>query len=239
MTDAMQNQMSKMRKPRVRICDFLLQLPGFEYLGSSTLARIASGTSEVDAPRGTLLFKRGDPSNDCLIVLFGQVKLSLVSTDGNEKVVEVAESGSHIGEAEMFLCKPRRMTAEAISDSKLLRITRETVLGELHRDPGFSEFMIQALSSRLYQLVVDLESHTLLSGSRRVIDYLLGRGLQTCNGTRSIMLYTKKGIIASQLNLTHEHFSRILHQLIAADLITVDGREVRILDERRLRDFGN
>jgi CRP/FNR family transcriptional regulator, dissimilatory nitrate respiration regulator len=39
--------------------------------------------------------------------------------------------------------------------------------------------------------------------------------------------------------VTPEHFSRILHDLVEAGLIGVDGRDVRILDVARLRQFGN
>lgn len=47
-----------------------------------------------------------------------------------------------------------------------------------------------------------------------------------------------EGNVASRPNVTPEHFSRILHQLIDEKLITVEGREVNILDVARLRSFG-
>ena len=40
-----------------------------------------------------------------------------------------------------------------------------------------------------------------------------------------------------RLNLTPEHYSRILHELVTAGLIEVDGRAIRILDPRRLREL--
>jgi CRP-like cAMP-binding protein len=42
-------------------------------------------------------------------------------------------------------------------------------------------------------------------------------------------------VIASRLNMTPEHFSRILHDLSSAGLIEVNGRAVRIPDLERLR----
>ena len=45
-------------------------------------------------------------------------------------------------------------------------------------------------------------------------------------------------MIASQLNLTHEHFSRLLRELVTEALIEVEGRRVRILDVGRLRAYG-
>ena len=45
-------------------------------------------------------------------------------------------------------------------------------------------------------------------------------------------------MVASRLNMTPEHFSRVLHELSAAGLIEVDGRTVRILDLEGLRGYG-
>ncbi len=47
-------------------------------------------------------------------------------------------------------------------------------------------------------------------------------------------LSVAKSVIASRLNLTQEHFSRILHELSALELIRVEGRRLRIPDLERL-----
>lgn len=76
----------------------------------------------------------------------------------------------------------------------------------------------------------------LRSGSERVMGYLLNQvPPDTANGNAMVTLPTKKGIIASQLNLTHEHFSRILRELFTEGLIEVEGRNVRIASVPRLR----
>jgi CRP-like cAMP-binding protein len=50
-------------------------------------------------------------------------------------------------------------------------------------------------------------------------------------------LSTNKGVIASRLNLTQEHFSRILHELSDKGLIAVEGRKIHIPDVDKLRDY--
>ena len=50
-------------------------------------------------------------------------------------------------------------------------------------------------------------------------------------------LPVSKAIVASRLNLTPEHFSRILHDLQTLGLISVDGRDVHIVDVVRLRAY--
>ena len=44
-----------------------------------------------------------------------------------------------------------------------------------------------------------------------------------------------KGEIASQLNLTPEHFSRILHELADAGLLHIEGRKIVVPDRQRLQ----
>jgi CRP-like cAMP-binding protein len=41
--------------------------------------------------------------------------------------------------------------------------------------------------------------------------------------------------VASRLNLTPQHFSRILHELSEAGLVSVDGRTIHITDVAKLR----
>jgi CRP-like cAMP-binding protein len=53
----------------------------------------------------------------------------------------------------------------------------------------------------------------------------------------SVTLPTSKAVVASRLNVTPEHFSRILHELTQRGLITVEGREIRIIEAAKLRDY--
>ncbi|MBK7277535.1 MAG: winged helix-turn-helix domain-containing protein [Betaproteobacteria bacterium] len=48
------------------------------------------------------------------------------------------------------------------------------------------------------------------------------------------MLPATKAAIASQLNLSPEHFSRLLHELAAAGLLQVEGRRITVHDVERL-----
>lgn len=83
----------------------------------------------------------------------------------------------------------------------------------------------------------DVESYSLRSGKQRIIGYLLQElpDRDQDGSSVAIQLTTSKGIIASRLNLTQEHFSRILHDLISLGLIVVDGRNILIPDVARLR----
>ncbi len=74
----------------------------------------------------------------------------------------------------------------------------------------------------------------LQSGTQRVIGYLLSLSDATGGGAQ-IELPARKNIIASRLNLTHEHFSRTLHGLATAGLISVDGQKIGIASIEKLQ----
>jgi CRP-like cAMP-binding protein len=208
-------------------------------MDAAELDRIAAGTHEVRAERGQVLFQKGDPCEGFHIVVYGQVKLSFASPNGIEKVVEIIGANQSFGEALMFMEKPYIVSAQTLADSMLLHIAKSVVFEEINRDPEFARKMIAGLSRRLHGIVCDLESYSLHSGTQRVIGYLLRAEpeIGNRNGVLAVALPTSKIIIASRLNLTPEHFSRILHDLSEAGLIRVEGRSITILDIERLRAF--
>ena len=218
-----------------RIKALLANLPLLRELDRDELNRIAAGTLQIEAPRGSVLFSRGDPCTGFHIIICGQVKLALQTAQGAEKVVEILEAGQSFGEAVMFLEKPYVVTAEALADTSLLHIARTAVFAELDRDQRFARRIIASLSMRLHHLLSDLESYTLQSGTQRVIGYLLSLSDATGGGAQ-IELPARKNIIASRLNLTHEHFSRTLHGLAAAGLISVDGQKIWHRQYRKTAD---
>ena len=139
----------------------------------------------------------------------------------------------------MFLERPYVVFAEALTDSLLLFIGKAALLAEIERNSRFARKMLAGLAMRLHHLMTDLEAYSLKSGTQRVIGYLLRDAPEgaTPGTPYDIELATSKGVIASRLNITREHFSRILHELTVAGLIKVHGRQVSIPDLVRLRAY--
>jgi CRP-like cAMP-binding protein len=226
-----------MPPPKIKTQAFLANLPLFKQLAPEEIDRIAAGTTELHVPRGGILFSRGDPCVGFHLVLYGQVKLAFVSPSGGEKVVELIGPGQSFGEALMFTEAPYIVMAQALADSLVLHVSKDVVFEGIARDPAFARRLLAGLSRRLHSLVADVESYSLQTGTQRVIGYLLRADTQGDTGPSTVMLPSAKAVIASRLNVTPEHFSRILHELTAAKLIEVEGREVRITDIAKLRDY--
>lgn len=215
---------------------FLAQLPLFDAMSDVELERIAQGTSAVRVAHGDAVFQRGDPCVGFHVVVYGQVKLSFVSARGAEKVVDLVGPRHSFGEAVMFMGKPYIVSAQALEDTLLLHVAKATIMDEIARDPALACKMLAGLSRRMHGLMGDLESYCLHSGTQRAIGFLL-KDEPPADGL-PMRLPVSKALVASRLNLTPEHFSRILADLMAQGLIRVQGRNVTILAIDRLRQYG-
>jgi len=223
----------------IKIQSFLANIPLFRGLAADEIDRIAEQSKSMHVDRGTILFQRGQPSEGFYVVVFGQVKLSFISKTGDEKVVDLLGAGQSFGEAVMFMEKEHVVTAQTLADSLLVYVAKTAVFEELERDPGFARRMIAGLSQRLHYLIGDLEGYSMHSGTQRVIGYLLRDDAESTPTAAELVvtLPATKGVIASRLNLTQEHFSRILHELVAKGLIKVKGRTITISEVQSLRTY--
>ena len=223
--------------PAINIEALLTHIPLFQGLEPEEIGRIARGTREIHASKGDILFHKGDPCNGFHLIVYGQIKLAFTSAQGTEKVVEILGQGQSFGEALMFMEKPYIVFAQTLSDTLVLHVSKNAVFDELERDHRLGRKMLAGMSMRLHQLMNDVESYSLHSGKQRIIGYLL-RELpeEDQEGSNVVLtLPTNKGIIASRLNLTQEHFSRILHELTELGLIVVEGKKIHIPSVSKLR----
>jgi CRP-like cAMP-binding protein len=217
---------------------FLANVPPYSALDERALKRLARSAVQVDAPRRTVIFQPGEPCAGVHILISGHVKLALPARDHGEKVIAIVGPGQSFGELGMFLEEPQMLYAESLDHARLVRVDKAAVLACIKRNPAFATEMIASLGRRLRNLIREIDSWRRRSGVQRVVDFLASElPAETQNGTASLLLPAKKRIIASRLDLTHEHFSRILKELAESSLITVAGATVIIRDVRKLREL--
>ena len=216
---------------------YLSMQPLFQEMDAAELERLAQGCALQRHARGDMVFRVGEPCDAFHVTVTGQVKLFVISPAGAEKVIEIMGPGQSFAEALMFTGRPYILNAQALADSLVLHISKTAIIEELDSDPKLGRKMIAGLSMRLHQLMNDVESYSLHSGRRRIIGYLLRDHVDEHTSSIIVTLPTNKGVIASRLNLTQEHFSRILHDLSEKGLIVVEGRRIHIADVDALRAY--
>lgn len=219
------------------LSDILPQLPLFSGLSTEQLDVIRAGSCFTALDRSEILFHQGDPVRGFFFVLNGQMQLAVSTAEGAEKVVEIVAAGESFGEAVVFDGLRYPVTATALVTTELLAVSSTAVLDLLDRDPGFARRMLANMAVRLRRLVRDVESYSLRSGVQRVVGFLLHEAHEKGLGGdgRTVVLPTRKHVLASRLNLAPETFSRVLRDLSSDGLISVEGRRVDLHDIPRLQ----
>lgn len=215
---------------------FLSRLPLFKGLPADEIDRLAQSTTRRVLERGDVLFRRGEPSTGICALVYGRIRLSAAAPGGNERVVDVIVPGTTFGEAVMFLDKPYIVNATAMADSLVLHIAREAIFSGLERNPLFARRIIAGLAERVEGLIRDLHDYALQSAAKRFVAWLLRRReVGAAEHEATVVLPGAKRALASQLNLSAEHLSRVLNELSTQGLVGVRGRELTIPDVPRLR----
>ncbi|NCF10914.1 MAG: cyclic nucleotide-binding domain-containing protein [Gammaproteobacteria bacterium] len=216
----------------LELLDTLRRIPLFASLDDGELTPVAHAVHRHRLQRGEILFQKGDPALGFYYLVQGQVKLALLAPDGHEKVIELLGEGMTFGEAVMFIDRPYPAYAEVLRDSELLFIPRTPLLDAIQSNPALALKLLAGLSVRLHGMVREIEALSTRNSTQRVIGYLLAdRGDEDPD---TLSLPASKALIASQLNLTPETFSRVLHDLQERGLISVDRRTIHLLDRGAL-----
>jgi CRP-like cAMP-binding protein len=193
---------------------------------------------KLEARRRTVVFNAGDPPSGIYVVESGGVKLCLPTTGRGEKVIALLGPGETFGLSAALANKPHVVTAIAARDCMLLHLPQSSAVNAMRRDPKFLRQVAAQLNCRFRRLLADIQMTARQSAIQRTVAFLLDQ-ISDTKGREPIAmrLPAKKGDIASKLDLTGAHFSRILRELDSAGLVKLEGSTVTIKRVASLRNF--
>lgn len=192
--------------------------------------------------RGQRVCSTGDAEFSLFLVKSGQVKLSILASNGSERVIEVLSAGGTFGEEALFSALPSRVHAEMLTKGEVIEIPGISFRERFKNCPMLASSLLKHLSRKVCRYVGELENCCLRSARQRVVDYLLTLASEQMPGEEhrlTLMLPAGKGVIASLLDITPETFSRELNRLNCMELIRVERKSIDIFDLRRLRSAGD
>ncbi len=127
---------------------FLQEIQVFEHTSTEDLSFIAAITEEVWPKAGEIIYNEGEPSNAMYLVLEGQVRHT---RQGQE--VMVAGKKEAFGTWALFDDEARVATAEALTESHLLRIDKEDFFELLADHTDITQSILKSLSKRLRNII--------------------------------------------------------------------------------------
>jgi CRP/FNR family transcriptional activator FtrB len=212
--------------------DVIASLPLFSGLSEKGLRCLDDASVIQHAARGLVLLEQGARPNFQAVVIEGAVHLLGRSAQGREMVIDVVEPPDPLLPAAVVSGAPYLMQAQCIEDVRVLMIKADVFRRLVAGEPALALALIGVLSDQFRAMVRQIKTLKLRPGPQRVAAYLLALSRRQGNGTHVTLPY-EKGLIASQLGMTRESFSRILATL-QQDIIDMTGQAIRIRDRGAL-----
>jgi len=220
------------RDPRL-LEGVLANVPLFRGLGQRRIAEIAGRARGLNFRRGATVCGRGACLPGLYAIAYGQVKIAFRS-EGEERVTRIAGPVETFGLASAILGRPTPYEAVALDDSLIITVPAATVLLLVENDPRFARAVIIELAERTMTLLAEVQSGALRQGVHRLAGYLDELAGDSGNGSCTVHLPTTKTVVAARLGIKKETLSRLLRGLAQKGLISVEQREIEILDRPRL-----
>ena len=132
--------------------DSLRNIGLFSSVGDEDLDSVASLLIERRFPKHKTIVEEGLPGDYMYIIREGRVSVSKLSDDGREKILEFLDSGDFFGEMSLLDNAPRSASVRALTETRILALSRNDFLAVLKRSPDLAMAVIQELTRRLRQI---------------------------------------------------------------------------------------
>ena len=132
------------RKGRDAKLELLGDVRLFSTCNKRELARIASLVDEVEAPKGKVLVRQGDPGKECFVIEEGRARATM-----RGKGTAMLGPGSFFGEMSLLDQGPRSATVTAETDMRLLVLGSREFSALINEVPTVAVRIMRGLAERL------------------------------------------------------------------------------------------
>ncbi len=211
----------------------LRTIPLFQHVSDEDLESIASLLIERRFPNNKTIVEEGLPGDYMYVIREGRVKVTKLSGDGREKILEMLEAGDFFGEMSLLDRAPRSASVKALTDTRILALARNDFLSVLRRSPDLAMAVIQELTRRLR--LVDEQASSLSfqrveERTKGLLRRLAREGVGP--GGRNITPSLTHQQIADMIGTSRETVTRVVKGLKEQGWLEQEGKQYLVpLDE--------
>ncbi len=145
----------------------------FETLNEHDLTALAHVCRSRQVSRSTLIFGRGEPAESMMLVASGRVRISSVSSEGREIILNEITAGQSFGEIALLDRADRTADATAVEATQLLVLSRRDFEPFLRARVDLCLEVMRLLCFRLRRTTAQVEDLALRSLESRLARVLL------------------------------------------------------------------
>jgi CRP/FNR family transcriptional regulator, cyclic AMP receptor protein len=170
------------------------------------------------------VFVAGDAGDGCYRIEEGLLKVSVVGSGGDERILAILGPGSFVGELSMIDGAPRSASVCALRDSRLSFVSRSTFEAFGQSNPEIYRHVITLLARRLRDTNSALAATSFLSVKGRVARALLSLaeafGHDVGGGRILVRQKVTQSDLGAMAGIARENVSRILKDWTDRSLVS-------------------
>lgn len=206
----------------------------FAELDDRELGAIAAVAKTRRYAKDDVVFHADEIGDVFCIIREGQVKVTMISPEGKEIILNTLGAGEFFGEMSLLDEQPRSATIIAIEPLEVVTIWRSDFLQILEENFSITRKILAELSKRLRQMSTRIESLATMDVYGRLarffIDLADKQGKTLENGFVAVTRPTHQAI-ANTIGTSRETVSRLLHDLMRQDLLLSEGKTIYLKKE--------
>ena len=211
----------------------------FQELNAEEQEEIFSLFSTDDHKKKAIIFSEGEQPEWLYAVTDGKVKITKLSVDGKEIILELIKPGELFGAVAVVKGFAYPANAVAMEDSTVIKISRKNLLLVLERFPALMFSLVQSLGQRLKDSHETTKNIALERVSSRIAALLIKLSEQIGTDTpegRAIGMKLTKQDIAEMVGTTVETSIRTMSKFKKQGYITEKAGNIVITDLEGLRE---
>jgi CRP/FNR family transcriptional regulator len=217
------------------ILDLLRHVPYFAGLPDEALTALARVAGARRYARGQVIFLEGEPCAGLFIVAAGEVKISKLSAQGREQILQQLGPGGTFNEVAVLDGGPNPASVTVTADASLYHISRADVRRLAHRYPELAWALIESMARRTRHLVRMVEDLALRSVKARLARLLLAEAaLGRAAGEIDRSHMVSQAEMAARLGTVREMVGRALRDLSDEGLIEFDRHRIVVMNRAGL-----
>ncbi|HHV32402.1 Crp/Fnr family transcriptional regulator [Caproiciproducens sp. LBM24188] len=194
----------------------------YEYLKNCPY-QILKCWSIVSFHKKQKIITQGEICDAFFIMESGLVDVNTVSEDGKQYSHAIYKEGNYLGELEIFDQMEYCCSATALTDVRLLKISRPDFLRWMEIDRNIENVLLRNVCSKFYTLSVKAAEDTFYSLKYRLCEFLLQCAKQHAFMDNEQRLMINKEALSSYLAVTNRSINRITKELKEKGILEVEN----------------
>jgi CRP/FNR family transcriptional regulator len=214
----------------------------FSKLTDSTLEDFFAMEYPSPYAANVVLFTEGEPVRALFVILEGEVRLSINSSDGRRLSLRIARRGDIIGLSSTLSGFPYDMTAETLCTSKIAPIERREFLNFLARHPDAYQAVTEEMARHMTIACSQLRTLGLSSSAPEKLARLLleWSDLGQATGSGSCLRFSlTHEQIGDFIGASRETVTRTLSKFKNSHLVAFQGSTMTIPSRAALADYAH